>query len=108
MSLTLPDPVANYFVADMTAGHAVAECFAVDAVVVDEGRTHTGREAIANWKAESSAKYDYVAEPVCADDRDGRVIVTAHLTGNFPGSSVDLRYVFTVSGETITRLEIAP
>lgn len=36
------------------------------------------------------------------------MIVTAHLTGNFPGSPVDLRYAFTLSGDKIARLEIVP
>jgi len=30
------------------------------------------------------------------------------VTGDFPGSPVDLRYRFTVEGDKIARLEIAP
>lgn len=108
MPLPLPKPIADYFAADTTDGAAVAKCFTADAVVIDEKKTYTGREAIASWKSEASAKYDYVAEPVAFDDQGGRVIVTAHLTGNFPGSPVDLRYAFTLSGDAILRLEIVP
>ena len=32
--------------------------------------------------------------------------VTARVTGDFPGSPVDLRYRFTLEGATIARLEI--
>ena len=108
MPSSLPKPIANYFAADTTDGAAVAKCFTADAVVLDEKKTYVGRDAIAAWKSEASAKYDYVAEPVDIDDQKDRVIVTAHLTGNFPGSPVDLRYAFTLSGDAIARLEIVP
>lgn len=108
MPVSLPKPIADYFTADATNETAVANCFTADATVVDEKQTHRGRDAIARWKAETSSKYDYRSEPVSIDDKDGRVVVTAHLTGNFPGSPVDLRYAFTLSGDAIARLEIAP
>lgn len=100
--------IANYFAADATDGAAVAGCFTADAVVVDEKKTYTGRDAIAAWKSEASSKYQYVADPVAIDDQGDRVVVTAHLTGNFPGSPVDLRYGFKLSGDAIARLEIVP
>ncbi len=108
MPLSLPKPIADYFAADATDGTAVAKCFTADAVVVDEKQTHRGREAIARWKTEASEKYDYDSEPVAIDDQGDRIIVTAHLTGNFPGSPVNLRYAFTLSGDAIARLEIVP
>ena len=108
MPLALPEPIADYFAADATDGAAIAKCFAADAVVIDEKKTHRGRDAIAAWKSEASAKYDYIAEPVALDDQGDKVLVTAHLTGNFPGSPVDLRYAFTLSGDAIARLEIVP
>ncbi|MCA1453928.1 nuclear transport factor 2 family protein [Bradyrhizobium sp. BRP22] len=108
MPLALPAPIANYFAADARDGTAVAKCFTADAVVIDEKKTYTGRDAIAAWKSEASGKYDYIAEPIAIDDQGDKVIVTAHLTGNFPGSPVDLRYAFTLSGNAIARLEIVP
>ncbi len=108
MPLSLPEPIADYFAADATDGRAVARCFTADGVVVDEKRTHRGREAIARWKTEASAKYEYESKPVAVDGRGDSIIVTAHLTGNFPGSPVDLRFAFTLAGNEIARLEIAP
>ncbi|MBB4171540.1 nuclear transport factor 2 family protein [Rhizobium sp. BK538] len=108
MPLALPKPIDDYFAADTTDGMAVAKCFTLDAVVIDEKKTYTGRDAIAAWKSEASAKYNYIAEPVAVDDQGDRVIVTARLTGNFPGSPVDLRYAFTLCGDAIARLEIVP
>lgn len=108
MPLSLPKAIAGYFAADTLDATAVAACFTPDAVVIDEKQTHQGREAIARWKTEASAKYDYVSEPKAIQAQGDRIIVTAHLTGNFPGSPVDLRYAFTLAGDAIARLEIAP
>ncbi len=108
MSLALPKPVADYFAADAGDSPTIASCFTADAIVIDERQTYEGRDAIARWKAEASTRYDYVSEPFAVEDEDGRILVTAHLTGNFPGSPVDLRYAFTIEADAIARLEIAP
>lgn len=106
MPTTLPGPIAAYFAADQTDGDAVAICFIENAVVIDERKTHTGRAAIARWKAESSTKFKYATEPFAISEEDGQAVVMAHVSGNFPGSPVDLRYAFVLEGEKIARLEI--
>jgi len=104
----LPEPIAAYFAADAGDGSAIADCFTADAVVIDERRTYEGRDAIARWRSEAAAKYDYTSEPIAIEDAGDRTIVTAHLAGNFPGSPVDLRYAFTIANGAIARLEIVP
>lgn len=106
MPITLPGPVAAYFAADQNNGDAVAQCFTENAVVIDERRTHAGRDAIRRWKAEASAKFSYTTDPFAVSDEDGQTVVTAHVSGDFPGSSVDLRYAFVLEGGKIARLEI--
>jgi len=108
MSLVLPKPIAAYFAADAGNRPAIADCFIADAVVIDERQTHQGRDAIARWRAEAAAKYQYTSEPIAIEDAGDRTIVTAHLVGNFPGSPVDLRYAFTLADGAIARLEIVP
>jgi hypothetical protein len=76
------------------------------AVVIDEHRKHRGRDAIARWKAEATAKYHYTSEPLTVDVSGADVVVTARLTGDFPGSPVKLRYCFALEGDEIARLEI--
>jgi hypothetical protein len=102
----LPPPISAYFQADTSDGDAVAQCFTENAVVKDEGHTHSGREAIRRWKADSSAKYTYVVEPFAIVTEGGRTIVTSHVIGNFPGSPLDLRYFFVLEGDKIAALEI--
>lgn len=38
----------------------------------------------------------------------GRIVVTAHLVGDFPGSPTDLRYFFVLEDDKIADLEITP
>jgi hypothetical protein len=107
-SLYLPKPVAAYFAADRDDGEAVARCFTQNAVVTDEGQTHAGRAAIKQWKIETSKKYEYTNEPFACEQKDGKTVVTSRLTGNFPGSPVDLRFFFELEGDKILSLEIIP
>ena len=106
--LRLPKPIELYFTADSSDGEAVSQCFTENAVVKDEGHTHSGRTAIKAWKADASAKYQYTCEPFACDEKDEKTIVTSHLVGNFPGSPVDLRFFFTLAGDKIESLEIIP
>ena len=107
-AVNLPEPIAAYFEADKRDGEAVARCFTKEAVVKDEGRTHSGPEAIRTWKTGASAKYLYTSEPFAVEHRDGQYIVTTRLTGNFPGSPVDLRFAFRLERGKIASLEITP
>lgn len=108
MALSLPAPIAAYFAADPKDGAAIARCFTPDATVSDERHTHTGRAAIAQWTSEAATKYDFASEPIDAASDDARVVVTCRVTGTFPGSPIDLRYSFTLDGDAIARLDIAP
>jgi len=107
-SLSLPKPIAAYFAADSGDGEAVSQCFTENAIVKDEGHTHKGWAAIKTWKTEASAKYQYTSEPLACEEKDGRIVVTSHLVGNFPGSPVDLRYFFGLEGDKIASLEVIP
>lgn len=106
MPITLPGPIAAYFAADQNDDDAVAQCFTENAVVIDERQTHAGRDAIRRWKTEASAKFSYTTDPFAVGEEGGQTVVTAHVSGNFPGSPVDLRYAFVLEGEKIARLEI--
>jgi hypothetical protein len=108
MSLNLPKPVAIYFTADKGDSEAIGQCFTENAIVKDEGHTYNGRAAIKQWKAESSTKYTYTSEPFASEEKDGKIIVTSRLTGNFPGSPANLRFFFGLEGDKIASLEIVP
>ena len=107
MSIELPKPVAAYFAAENAAdAAALARCFASDGVVHDEGGSFTGRAAIEQWNVTARAKYHHTVMPLGATTRDGTVVVIGRVSGEFPGSPVELQHVFRLNGEEITWLEI--
>ena len=106
--IDLPAPVAAYFAADTTGAEAVAQCFTDGAVVIDERQEYRGRTAIARWKAEASAKFRYTVERLGVDVSGDQTTVSGRVTGDFPGSPVELPYRFILEGDKIARLEIAP
>src|SRR5882724_4697228 len=108
MTLDLPVPVAAFFTADKGDSEGLSQCFTDDAVVKDEGHTYNGRAAIRQWKANASAKYQYTSEPFACEQKDGKVVVTSRLAGNFPGSPVNLRFFFGLDADKIASLEIMP
>jgi ketosteroid isomerase-like protein len=107
MTVELPQPLAEYFAAaNADDADRVAACFAEDAIVHDESRDMRGRIAIRAWAAEVRVKYHFHAEVLAVEAAADRTIVTAHLTGDFPGNPVDLHYRFKLDGPEITALEI--
>ena len=58
MILDMPKPIACYIAAENRGdADALAQCFADDAIVRDEGRTVRGNAAIRQWKLETTKKY---------------------------------------------------
>jgi hypothetical protein len=108
MALNLPKPVAAYFDADRGNGESVAQCFASDAVVKDEGNTYHGTHEIRKWRADVAAKYTYTCQPLAVEQQHDQTVVTCRLEGNFPGSPVNLRFFFRLAGDKIQTLEVIP
>ena len=79
-----------------------------DATVKDEGRTYNGIDSIKQWKAEASTKYTYTSEPFALEQKGGMTVVTSRLTGNFPGSPINLRFFFRLERGKVAFLEIIP
>src|SRR5713226_787320 len=108
MTLELPNPVAAFFTADKGNSEGVSQCFTENAVVKDEGHTYNGRAAIKKWKADTSTKYQYTSEHLACERKDAMTVVTSRITGNFPGSPVNLRSFFELDGDKIASLKIIP
>jgi hypothetical protein len=109
MPTTLPPTIARFVEASNARDlDALVACFAADAVVEDEGRTHRGLDEIRAWKQETEDRYRYTIEPADLDDRNGVSVLTATLAGNFPGSPVVLKYVFELADDAIEALRIHP
>ena len=106
-NVELPQAIGEYFAAANTDdADRVAACFAEDAVVRDEGRDIRGRSAVRAWAKETRRKYHFHAEILAVEATADRTVVTAHLTGDFPGNPVDLHYRFKLADLEIIALEI--
>ena len=105
---SLPAPIAGYFAHQTTDSRALARCFTEDALVVDERKEHRGRAAIGAWNASVTAKVALTTQVLAVETATGDTVVRANVSGTFPGSPVELRFRFTLKGDLIARLEIAP
>ena len=106
----LPATIRGYL-----AAHAARETdaalrtFTPTAVVVDEGRSFRGTAEILGFLRAAGAQFSYTTELISAERIDGtHWTATNLLTGDFPGGVADLDYRFTVDGELIAELVIAP
>jgi uncharacterized protein (TIGR02246 family) len=106
-SIDLPAVAREYFAAANTFDvDRTLAVFAEDAIVTDEGKRISGREAIQEWIARTMREFSTTANPEHVDVRDGVVAVTALVSGRFPGSPARLVFGFTVAGDRIAGLEI--
>jgi ketosteroid isomerase-like protein len=102
----LPQPIADYFqAANAHNSDAVVAAFAEDALVTDENREHRGA-AIREWSDKVNEKYKPHAEVTDVAEANDKTVITADVSGSFPGSPVQLRYNFTLKGDKIAALLI--
>ena len=106
MSLELPPVIAAFFHATNTREFAEFLClFTEDAHVNDEANDYY-RAQIAEWIDGATAEAKPVVE-VCEVTGDGDVfVVTAEVSGQFPGSPIQLRYDFNLRDSKIAELLI--
>lgn len=108
MNGDLPQSIADYFSGKNARDVATAlSGFAPDATVLDEERRHVGHEAITAWMRETAAQYSDHSTVLGAEAEGHRILVTAQVSGTFPGSPIVLRYAFSIQDGLITQLTIA-
>ena len=104
----LPQPVATYIAAANAQDiRAAAACFTERVVVHDEKQDRQGIAAIRKWAEEVSEKYRPSVEVLEVAQLGGTTVLAGRVSGDFPGSPIQLRYAFTLDGEKIERLEIS-
>ena len=82
-----PEIIETYFRASNADDiEGLVSCFSTDAVVIDENETHLGTAAIKDWSVNVRKKYEFKTEILRTTQKPGAVVVTAKLSGTFPGS----------------------
>ncbi|TFV66947.1 UNVERIFIED_ORG: nuclear transport factor 2 family protein [Bacillus sp. AZ43] len=106
----LPATVRGFLTAhvarDVDAALAV---FTPTAVVTDEGETFRGTDEIRRFLLHSGAEFTYTTELIGAERVDDTHWVAVNrLEGDFPGGVAELAYRFSLDGELVAELVIAP
>jgi ketosteroid isomerase-like protein len=107
MKVQTPAVITSYFEASNANDiDTLVECFSTDASVTDENQTHNGTAEIKAWAQDVRKKFQFKTEPLRASERADGAVVTAKLSGNFPGSPVDLDFTFNLENNKIKSLDI--
>ena len=107
-NMKLSRPIESYIAAANAQDvDAVTACFSEGAVVHDDKQERQGIAAIRRWAEEVSEKYHPTVEVLDIAETDGSTVLTGRISGNFPGSPIELRYAFVLNRGKIERLEIS-
>ncbi len=85
---------------------AFAECLIDTAIVHDEGKTHNGKEEIQQWIQHSMDSYKSELKPLDYKESDSKAVLTAEVSGTFPGSPIMLKFNFTLKDGLINSLKV--
>lgn len=85
---------------------AYANCFADGAIVSDEGKTHSGRKEIEQWIADANEKYRSVMKPLAYEQMGSVGVLSAEVSGTFPGSPLVLKFHFDIHNGFIQSLKV--
>ncbi len=109
MTVPVPGAIDSYFRAiAQDDSDALIACFTGDAEVSDEGNVYRSPEEIRAWRERTRSAYRYTADVLRAERVGDRYVVTTRLTGNFPGSPVEVPYHFALRDGLISKLDIDP
>ena len=106
----LPATIRGFLAAHAArAVDTAIRAFSPTAVVVDQGQSFHGTDEVSRFLRDAGAEFTYTTEITGAQRIDEMSWVAAHrLEGNFPGGVADLDYHFTMDGDRISELVIAP
>lgn len=107
MSTNFPKTIETYFRAlNIYDSQLLAECFAEDAILHDEGKGYQGPAAIKAHIVEINNELKVKTVVTNSVELNGKTIVTATVSGNFDGSPITLDFHFTLVNQKITTLNI--
>jgi|ERR1700680_1441335 len=107
MKAQIPAVITTYFEASNANDiEALVACFSPDAQVTDENQIHRGAAEIKAWGENVRKKFLFKTDILKATERDSGAVVTAKLSGNFPGSPVELEFTFILDHNKICSLVI--
>jgi ketosteroid isomerase-like protein len=107
VSISLQSPLADFFKATNARDtEALFALFASNATVDDEGFQYKGLDSIRGWIAETIERFRFSIDVIDASHAAGQASITGIVTGDFPGSPVQVRYDFTLDQLKIVQLKL--
>ena len=85
---------------------AYTACFTESAIVHDEGKTHRGKGEILAWIEESNEKYRSVMKAMDYEESGSDGVITAEVSGTFPGSPAVLKFHLGLKNDLIESLKV--
>ena len=110
-ALKMPEIIDRYFSAKSASSNEdMLSLFDKDAIVWDNGEDLElrGIDSISEWMNGKVAGYDLTTKAESITENDGRQIVRAIVSGNFPGSPYAFDYKFLLTDDKIAELVIDP
>ncbi|KQS32913.1 nuclear transport factor 2 family protein [Dyadobacter sp. Leaf189] len=83
-----------------------ANYFTENAIVHDEGATHTGKGEIKQWIEEAVEKYKMQSKIIDFTQTDSKGSLIVEASGDFPGRPGVMHYHIEFDGELISSLKI--
>ncbi|WP_019552668.1 nuclear transport factor 2 family protein [Propionispira raffinosivorans] len=112
MNLNEIPQVINSFITATNKPDADAylDCFAEDAIVLDEGQKKYGKSAIKKWSDENQFALDVRLEPKQIKQDSNEIIITFKLDGNYNKNGLPdpllLDFHFSIKDDKIIELSI--
>jgi hypothetical protein len=85
---------------------AYADCFSESAIVVDEGKTYTGKTEIRKWIKKTNEEIKPVMKAVAYKELENENVLAAEFSGDFPGSPLAMDLYHTLVDGKIQALKI--
>lgn len=83
-----------------------AKLFSETCVVHDESKTHHGRKEVEQWIADANDKYKSILDPIDYTQKGNKAVLTANVSGTFPGSPIVLKFNFEINDGMIQSLKV--
>ena len=106
-TMNLPTVVTDFINAQNNFdSEASANCFAETGVMLEEGKPYTGRVEIQGLLEETNEKYQSVMKPLKYIEDGISSVLSAEVSGTFPGSPAVLQFHFTLENNLISYLKV--
>ena len=105
--MNLPKVVADFVNSQNNFdSEASANCFSKNGIMLEEGKPYTGRAEIQALLEETNKKYQSVMKPLQYIEDGNSSVLSAEVTGAFPGSPAVLKFHFTLKSSLIDYLKV--